>query len=367
MGELLHGSEALLHALAVVAASLALGALFHTLLLALGRRLAPGEEAAPARVALRLLAAPTRLLLPLLALELALPLARLPAAMAVVVGRSVGVAFIAAAAWIAMRATAVLAELLESRYRMDVADNLTARKVHTQIDLLRRIVVAIVAVVSFGGMLMVFDRVRQLGTSLLASAGIAGIIVGFAAQRSLANLLAGLQLAIAQPFRIDDVVIVEGEWGRIEEITLTYVVVKIWDERRLVVPLGYFIEKPFQNWTRVSAELLGTAFLYVDYTVPVQAVRDELRRVLEGNELWDRRAWGLQVTNTTERVVELRALMSARDASQAWNLRCDVREKLVDFLQRTYPDALPRLRGELERDGGREREAHAPPTGEAPD
>ena len=189
---------------------------------------------------------------------------------------------------------------------------------------------------------------RHVGTSILASAGIASVIIGFAAQRSLGTLVAGLQIAITQPIRIDDVVIVENEWGRIEEITLTYVVVRIWDLRRLVVPISYFLEKPFQNWTRVSAHLLGTVMLHVDYTVPLNVMREELDRILEQSKLWDHKVKVLQVTDTTDRTLELRALVSAGNASAAWDLRCEVREAMVDFLQRNYPECLPRTRAAVE-------------------
>jgi small-conductance mechanosensitive channel len=204
-------------------------------------------------------------------------------------------------------------------------------------------------------MLMVFDSVRQFGTSILASAGIAGIIIGFAAQRSIATLLAGFQIAFTQPIRLDDVVIVENEWGRIEDITLTYVTVRIWDMRRLIVPITYFIEQPFQNWTRTSSELLGSVFLYVDYTMPLQPLREELDRILETSQHWDRKVKVLQVTDAKEHTLELRALASAADASTAWNLRCEVREKLIAFVQQRYPEHLPRMRAELQ-----------PATGEAP-
>jgi len=196
-------------------------------------------------------------------------------------------------------------------------------------------------------MLMTFPKVRQLGTTILASAGIIGIVVGMAAQRTIGTFIAGIQIAITQPIRVDDVVIVENEWGRIEEITLTYVVVKIWDLRRLIVPITYFIEKPFQNWTRVTADILGTVFIYVDHTVPVDSIREELQNILKKSELWDGKVCVLQVTNTSERTVELRALMSAADASTAWSLRCEVREKLIDFMKKKYPKALPKLRAEL--------------------
>jgi small-conductance mechanosensitive channel len=186
-----------------------------------------------------------------------------------------------------------------------------------------------------------------LGTSLLTSAGVAGIIIGFAAQRSLATLFAGLQIAFTQPIRIDDVVIVENEWGRIEEITLTFVVVRIWDLRRLVLPITYFTEKPFQNWTRITSDILGSVFVYVDYTASVQKIRDKFFEILDQSDLWDGKVRVVQVTNTTERTMEIRALMSSQDASTAWSLRCEVREKLIDFIQQNYPDALPKVRAEF--------------------
>jgi small-conductance mechanosensitive channel len=242
-----------------------------------------------------------------------------------------------------------MAKALLGRYRLDVADNHRARGVYTQITVLRKMAIAVIALFAIASMLMVFQPVRQLGTAMLASAGVAGIVIGFAAQKSLTTLLAGFQIALTQPIRIDDVVIVEGEWGRIEEITLTYVVVRIWDLRRLIVPITYFIENPFQNWTRVSADILGTVFLYVDYTVPVEAVRNELTRLLEASPLWDRKVNVLQVTDSKEGTLELRALASAGDAGKAFDLRCELREKLVAFIQRDYPESLPRLRASISR------------------
>lgn len=232
---------------------------------------------------------------------------------------------------------------------MDISDNLRARKVRTQLTLIRRILTVIIVMLAVAAMLMTFEGIEQLGKGLLASAGIAGVVIGFAAQRTLGTFVAGMQIAFTQPIRVDDVVIVEGEWGRIEEITLTYVVVKIWDLRRLILPINYFIEKPFQNWTRVSADILGTVFLYVDYTVPLEAIRQELTRLLKDHKLWDGKVNVVQVTNATERTVEVRLLVSAKDAGSAWDLRCDLREKMIDFLQREYPDALPRIRAELEQ------------------
>ncbi len=235
------------------------------------------------------------------------------------------------------------------QFRLDVKDNLEARKVYTQVKVLKNIAVVVIVVFTAASMLMVFESVRQLGTSILASAGVLGIIVGFAAQRSIATVLAGFQIAMTQPIRLDDVVIVENEWGRIEEITLTYVVVLIWDQRRLVVPISYFIEKPFQNWTRVSADLLGSVFLYLDYTVPLKALRDELDRLLAGSKRWDRRVKVIQVTDATPNCMEVRVLVSAADAPTAWDLRCELREQLLEFLQRHYPQSLARTRAELVR------------------
>ena len=245
--------------------------------------------------------------------------------------------------------TSVLDDCVLSRFKVDEKDNLRARKIHTQLKVLKRIVIIVVAILALGTMLMTFEKVRQLGTTILASAGIIGIVVGMAAQRTIGTFIAGLQIAFTQPIRIDDVVIVENEWGRIEEITLTYVVVKIWDLRRLVVPITYFIEKPFQNWTRVTSDLLGTVYIYVDYTVPFEAIREELHHILKNSELWDGKVCVLQVTNTSDRTIELRALMSASDASTGWSLRCEVREKLIEFIQKNYPQSLPKLRAELKQ------------------
>jgi len=254
---------------------------------------------------------------------------------------------IALVAWLLIRTTSVLEEYVTTRFDVGVRDNLKARKIHTQFRVLRRIATVVVGILAFGTMLMTFDRVRQLGTTILASAGVVGIVVGMAAQRTIATFIAGIQIAITQPIRVDDVVIVENEWGRIEEITLTYVVVRIWDLRRLIVPITYFIESPFQNWTRTSADILGTVVVYADYTVPIDAVREELHNILNESDHWDGKVCVLQATNASDRTVEIRALMSATDASIAWTLRCEVREKLIEFIKRKYPQALPKLRAEL--------------------
>jgi small-conductance mechanosensitive channel len=263
------------------------------------------------------------------------------------VGRTIAVLLIIIVCWLVVKTTSVLQDYVSSRFDVDAKDNLAARKIHTQFRVIRRIVVVIVGILALGTILMTFEQVKHLGKTILASAGVIGIVVGMAAQRTIGTLIAGLQIAFTQPIRVDDVVIVENEWGRIEEITLTYVVVKIWDLRRLIVPITYFIEKPFQNWTRTAADILGTVYIYADHTVSVDSIREQLHEILKDSEYWDGKVCVLQVTNTSDRTIELRALMSAADASAAWNLRCHVREKLVKFMQKKCPQALPRLRAEL--------------------
>ena len=227
------------------------------------------------------------------------------------------------------------------------ADNLQARKVYTQVHVISKVLYAVIGLFTVASVLMLFQEVRQFGTSILASAGVVGIILGFAAQKTISNLFAGFQLAMTQPIRLDDVVIVEGEWGRVEEITLTYVIIHIWDDRRLVVPLGYFIEKPFQNWTRASADLLGSVFVWVDYTLPLDEIRAALKAIIEPNPLWDKRFWNLQVTDATEKTMQIRVLATSADSSKSWDLRCDIREKLIAYIQKHYPQSLPRFRAEI--------------------
>ena len=247
-------------------------------------------------------------------------------------------------AWLLIRLVAFGKSLILSRYDFHSEDNLDARRVYTQFKIIERIINFLIIILAVSLALMTFDSIRKLGISLLASAGIAGIIIGFAAQKLLATILAGLQIAITQPIRLDDVVIIENEWGWIEEITLTYIVVRIWDKRRLIVPTTYFIEKPFQNWTRTSADILGTVFIYADYTLPVDEVRKELTRILENDSKWDGKVNVLQVTDATADTIEIRALVSASDSPSAWDLRVNVREQLISFLQRKYPESLPKTR-----------------------
>jgi small-conductance mechanosensitive channel len=248
-----------------------------------------------------------------------------------------------------VRAVAICEHVVLMRFDLTVADNLRARKVYTQIHVITRALYVTIGIFGVAATLMLFQEVRHVGTSLLASAGIVGIIAGVAAQKTLANLFAGFQIALAQPVRQDDVVVVEGEWGRIEEITLTTVVVHIWDDRRLVLPLSYFIEKPFQNWTRTSSALLGSVFLWVDYSLPLDAARQALARIVEASPLWDRRFWNLQVSDASERTMQLRVLATASDSSRSWDLRCEIREKFIAYIQTHHPGSLPRLRTEVFR------------------
>ena len=247
-------------------------------------------------------------------------------------------------AWSLMAILRAFKKVILSKFDTSKEDNLRQRKFLTQFNIMESIIYFLIVLIAIGASLMLFEEVRQLGISLFASAGVAGIIIGFAAQKLIATVLAGLQIAITQPIRIDDVVVIENEWGRIEEITLTYVVVKIWDQRRLVVPSTYFFEKPFQNWTRTSAEILGTVFLYTDYHVSFDALRKELTRLLESTPLWDKRVNVLQVTDAKEYGVEIRALVSAKDSPTAWDLRVFIREKMIEFIQKNYPESLPRTR-----------------------
>ncbi len=252
--------------------------------------------------------------------------------------------------WILIQSVHLVKHFVLGKFEIDEKDNLKARKVYTQFRVLENIIVFLIVVIALSLILMSFDGIRKIGVSLIASAGVAGIIIGFAAQRAIGTILAGIQIALSQPIRLDDVVIVENEWGRIEEINLTYVVVAIWDKRRLVLPTTYFIEKPFQNWTRTTAEILGTVFIYADYTLPVDAVRKELDKILENAGHWDGKVKVVQVTDATERTVEIRVLVSAADSPSAWDLRVYVREKLLAFLQREYPQCLPRTRVILDPD-----------------
>nr|MBU1327625.1 mechanosensitive ion channel family protein [Candidatus Omnitrophota bacterium] len=302
------------------------------------------------KVNLGLLKSPLRFLIPILCIAGVIPLLRLPEEMCGFISYFIQILLIALFGWAAVKIVYIFRDAFLNHYNINVRDNVRARGMHTQIRMISNIIVVVIVLLTVSFILMSFSRVRHIGVSILASAGVIGIVIGFAAQKTLGNLIAGIQIAIAQPIRLDDVVIIENEWGWIEEITLTFVVVRIWDLRRLVVPISYFLEKPFQNWTRTSADLLGTVLIYADYTIPVKEVRNELTRILENSPHWDKKVNMLQVTNMTEKTVELRALMSAVDSPTAWNLRCEVREKLLEFLQQRFPECLPRIRIERNKE-----------------
>lgn len=262
------------------------------------------------------------------------------------------IAFIILVAAMAKTAKHIWMTVYLRRFKLDAEDNLLARKHVTQSRIIERIADMIIVTVAIAACLMTFDAVKQYGVSLLASAGVAGIVIGLALQPVLKNLFAGIQLAITQPIRIDDALLVEGEWGNVEEITSTYVVVKIWDWRRLILPLSYFIENPFQNWTRESASLIGTVMLYVDYSIPVPVIRRKVEEILAASTLWDKRVVNVAVTDFRESVMELRILASASNSGRTFDLRCEVREKLIDFIQRDYPQALPQVRAVMEGGNG---------------
>ncbi|MEV4468562.1 mechanosensitive ion channel domain-containing protein [Nonomuraea sp. NPDC049504] len=269
-------------------------------------------------------------------------------ALGVTVQQALGLVTIAVVTWLIVQAAYALTDVILDRLvQVEGERNRRARRIMTQIGLVRRIAAAVVIVIALGAMLFSFPQVRALGAGLLASAGIAGAVVGIAAQSTIGNVLAGLQLAFSDALRLDDVVVVQKEWGRIEELTLTYVVLRLWDERRLVLPVSYFTQNPFENWTRHGSRVLAVVYLRVDWSVPVPKLREALYAFLQENPLWDQKDWTLQVTEVLPNgLVELRALMSAADSPSSWDLKCDVREFLVNYVRENFPESLPRFRVE---------------------
>ena len=329
-------------------AALLIGYFVRRALLAMARRArTDGGHGLRSRV-IDVIAAPAAVALPLLFLGLAIAATPLGEAWAGPLRHAFLIGGVLSLAWLAVRVIGALERRVIRLNRIDVADNLAARRAQTQTHVIAGVAQGAVVLVGVSIALMTFPQVRQLGATLLASAGIVGLVAGIAAKPVFGNLIAGLQIAIAQPIRFDDVVIVEGEWGRIEEITATYVVVRIWDERRLVVPLQWFVEHPFENWTRTTSQLLGTAFLWLDYRTPMAAIREELARICAADERWDGRVCVAQVTDTDRNVMQVRLLVSARNSGELFDLRCAVREGVVAFLQARHPQALPRLRMDLE-------------------
>jgi small-conductance mechanosensitive channel len=284
---------------------------------------------------------PFSFFLPLFVFNIMLPLMKVRDLYRQGLEKTVEILLTLSISWILIGIIRIFEDYAYLSYDIKRSDNLRERKIRTQLQFIRRLAITLIIVVTVCIILLSFNNMRRLGAGLLTGVGLGGIIIGFAAQRSLGNLLAGFQIAFTQPIRIDDVLVVEGEWGRVEEITMTYVVLHIWDERRLILPINYFIEKPFQNWTRNESELMGTVFLYLDYTAPVDKLRTELTRLLESDSLWDKRVNALQVTNASDRTIEVRALMSARNSPDAFDLRCHVREGLIAYVREHSPESLP--------------------------
>ena len=331
-------------ALVLIAALIIAIVIFNVLRFAARRVLRPG---AVLTTVLQRCERPFETVLPLLALQFALMSASLGLPQTVwfkALNHAVTVAVYVALTWLAIRAVSGVERAINLRHPVDIEDNLRARQVQTQAKVLSRSAMFLIGVLGAALILMTFPKVQAFGASILASAGVAGLVIGLAARPVLGNLLAGLQIALAQPIRLDDVLIIQNEWGRVEEITGTFVVLKIWDERRLVIPLQWFIENPFQNWTRTSSQILGTVFLYVDYGLPLAPLREELDRLVHGAPEWDKRVFVLQLTDADQRTMQLRILVSSKNSGLNFDLRCRVREGLIDFLQRNYPQHLPRLR-----------------------
>jgi len=273
------------------------------------------------------------------------PLANLGAGAAETIAKLIRVSWVAIGAWGVSLLFSILMNTIRGTYDVEVEDNLIARRMHTKIRIIQKTVVVILWIAATAGMLMQFDSFRALGTTLLASAGVLSIVLGISAQKTFGSMIAGMQIALSHPISLDDVVIVEGEWGRIEEITFTYVVVKIWDQRRLVVPVTYFLEKPFQNWTRTSSDIIGSVLIHLDYNTPLEPLRDEARRLCESaGKLWDGKTCVLQVTEAGAETMTVRVLASSGDASKAWDLRCLLREGLIDFVRTHHPECLPKRR-----------------------
>ena len=328
---------------AVIAVALVIALILHSLAVVMVRALV-----SPRRIFLRQLLSrtkgPTRLALVILALAAAARMAPLDPGVSVVLGQGLTIAFVILLGWLALVAIDLATNQYLQRFRIDVEDNLLARKHVTQVRILKRATDTLAVIITISLALMTFESVRQYGVSLFASAGVAGIIAGLAARPVLSNMIAGIQIAMTQPIRIEDAVVVEGEFGWVEEITSIYVVLRLWDLRRLIVPLSYFIEKPFQNWTRQNSELIGSVTIEVDYSAPIDAIRQKLGEIVSSSPLWDGRVVNLQVTDAKSSTIELRALVSARGAGATGDLRAHVREKLIGFLQQEHPGALPQQR-----------------------
>jgi len=314
----------------------------HEILIRLLRRLF-GDQESYLRSLLRAISGLTRLAFLIIALDIVLPIAPIDPAAIAILARILSLATIALLGWIAITATHVTGDLYLRRFRLDATDNLLARKHVTQVRILRRVVDTLIVVLTVSAALMTFESVRQYGVSLFASAGVAGLVVGLAARPMLSNLIAGIQIATTQPIRLDDEVVIENQWGRIEEITSTYVVIKLWDLRRLIVPLSYFMEKAFENWTRESTNLIGAVSIHVSYLTPIERLRQKALEIVRASPLWDGDVAKLLVNEAKETALELRVLASARTSGATADLRNEIREKMIAFLQQEYPTCLPPL------------------------
>ncbi|MHB8189210.1 MAG: mechanosensitive ion channel family protein [Ferrimicrobium sp.] len=301
--------------------------------------------------AIRRLNGPLRLVLPIMFAELALIGVPIEPSLRSDLLHGIGIVLVAAVSWAIIRVTYVVEDVVLQHYEVGKPDNLKARRIYTQIQVFRRIIGLIVVLCGLGVILFSFPQVRVAGTGILASAGIIGLVAGVASKPVATNVIAGMQIAISQPIRVDDVVVVQGHWGRVEEIALTYVVVRVWDLRRLVLPIAYFIENPFENWTRSASDILGWVHLEVDYTAPVQEIREYYAKVVSESPNWDGNVWRMQVTGLGVSTMQLRLLMSSSDSSKSWDLQCEMREKMIAFLQEHYPNALPRVRAEFVPEG----------------
>ena len=335
--------------LLIVGFAVVIGLLLRLILSWLVKQSARHENYSFIRSVIRRMALPVNIFLPLFILNALKDELRLRHPQMVVFDKFSQILLTVSVSLILIAIIKIVEDYVVYKYDLKKPDNLRERKIRTQLQFIRRIAIGLVITLTLCLIFLSFDNLRKLGAGLLTGVGIGGIIIGFAAQKSLANFLAGLQIAFTQPLRLDDVLVVEGEWGRVEEITLTYVVVIIWDQRRLILPINYFIEKPFQNWTRTGSEILSAAMVYLDYTVPVESVRKEFLDFINKQPLWDGRVAVLQVTDLKENTVELRCLVSTFNAGQAFDLRCLVREHLLGFVQNNYPAALPRTRIEIEK------------------
>jgi small-conductance mechanosensitive channel len=299
------------------------------------------------------LGAPLTYFLPVFVFNLLLPLMVMPPVWMGRIGKILGILLIVLFAWFLIRAINVVQDVILYRFNPRKANNLRERRIITQLQFIRRLITVVIILLAIAAILLSFEAMRNLGTGLLTGVGVGGIIIGFAAQKSLGNLLAGFQIAFTQPIRLDDEVVVEGEFGKIEEITLTYVVVKIWDDRRMVLPINYFIEHHFENWTRQTADMQGTVFIYADFGLPVEPVRIKLKELLKDHPLWDGRSNGLVVTDVSDRTIELRATVSGKSSGNVYDLRCFVREELVKYITEHFPEHLPKTRTNIleEEDG----------------